>query len=358
MTALPDTSFSQSEPGIPTFSIIIVNFNGGAYVQQALDSLASQNVMDFEVLVVDNASTDGSADRLQTDGLASFKLLAETKNHGFAGATNLAAQRAIGDWIVCLNPDAIAEPGWLEEIMSGQARHPEVRMFASAQMCASDPLVLDGAGDAYLIFGIPWRGGFGRVASELPGEGECFSPCGASAVFDRSLFLEHGGFDEAFFCFCEDVDLGFRLRLAGETCMFLPRAIIHHVGGGLSGRESDFSIYHGCRNRIWTYAKNMPAPIFWITLPGHVVLSIYILARNLMAGRFGQTWRGMRDGLLGAARMRRAGREGRRRNTSTWQLARAMAWNPFRMSQRRVHVRETSPPVPVPITRTNASVIL
>jgi len=361
MTTLPDTPrnmYGKGAPKCPRFSIIIVNFNGGRHVQHALDSLARQTVRDFEVLLVDNGSTDGSVDRLRTDGLPAFTLMAESKNHGFAGGNNLAARAATGDWIACLNPDAIADARWLEEIVSGQARHPDVRMFASAQFDAADPMALDGAGDAYLIFGIPWRGGFGRAASELPSEGECFSPCGASAVFDRRIFLEHGGFDEKFFCFCEDVDLGFRLRLAGENCMFLPKAIIHHVGGGLTGRASDFSIYHGTRNRIWTYVKNMPAPIFWITIPGHVALSVYLLARGVMTGRVRQTWRGMRDGLLGAARMRRNGQEARRRRVSSWQLVRAMAWNPFRMSQRKVHVRETSLPSAAPVTGSSASATL
>jgi GT2 family glycosyltransferase len=332
----------------PEFSVLIVNYNGGGYVQEALDSLARQTCRDFEVILIDNASTDGSTDTLETSGLPAFTLLAETANHGYAGGMNLAAAKAAGTWLVGLNPDAVADASWLDEIRAGLKRHPDAFMFASAQYDQADPEILDGAGDAYLIFGMPWRGGFGRPASELPGEGECFSPCGAGAVFSRQVFQKHGGFDERFFCFCEDVDLGFRLRLAGETCVFLPKAVIHHVGGGLSGRASDFSIYHGCRNRIWTYAKDMPGLLFWITLPGHVVLSLYLLARGVMTGRVRQTWRGMRDGLLGAARMRREGCAARRqRNVSLWKLARSMAWNPFRMSQRRVHVRKQAEPAPL-----------
>ncbi|MEZ5985945.1 MAG: hypothetical protein R3B94_08340 [Hyphomonas sp.] len=124
--------------------------------------------------------------------------------------------------------------------------------------------------------------------------------------------------------------------------------MIHHVGGGLSGRASDFSIYHGCRNRIWTYAKDMPGPLFWLTLPGHVVLSLYLLMRGVMTGCVRQTWRGMRDGTLAAAEMRRRGRENRKTMAvPLWQLARAMAWNPFRMSQRKVHVRKQAKPAPL-----------
>nr|WP_321361171.1 glycosyltransferase family 2 protein [uncultured Hyphomonas sp.] len=330
----------QTSPA-PMFSVVIVNYNGGAYVQAALDSLRGQTRQDFEVLLVDNASSDGSADNLDVSGLPEFTLLAETENHGYARGTNLGALRAKGEWIVCLNPDAVADPDFLDKIADGIARHPGVNMFASAQYNLENPNLLDGAGDAYLIFGIPWRGGFSRPASEMPGEGECFSPCGAGAVFRRELFLTHGGFDEEFFCYCEDVDLGFRLRLAGETCLFLPRAVIHHVGGGLAGRASDFSIYHGTRNRIWTYAKDMPGPILWLTLPGHLTLSLYLLVRSAMTGRVRETWRGMRDGFRDARRMRRKGRDIRRKSrVPLWHLARTMAWNPWRMSQLRVHVRK------------------
>ncbi|MEZ5947289.1 MAG: glycosyltransferase family 2 protein [Hyphomonas sp.] len=329
---------------VPKFSVLIVNYNGGDFVQKALDSLAQQTRRDFEVILVDNASSDGSIDHLDASGLPSFTLLAEPENHGYAGGSNLCARSASGKWLVCLNPDAIAEPDFLAQIDAGISRYPSVRMFACAQLSLEDNNLLDGAGDAYLVFGIPWRGGFGRRSHELPPEGECFSPCGASAVFERETFLSHGGFDEDFFCFCEDVDLGFRLRLEGEVCIFLPQAVIHHFGGGLSGRESDFSTYHGCRNRVWTYARNMPSMLFWPTLPGHLVLSAYILIRNLATNRFLPTWKGMRDGLAGAVRFRRKGRETRRRCPSQWKLARSMAWNPFRMSQRRVHVRPALPP--------------
>ncbi|WP_321491139.1 glycosyltransferase family 2 protein [uncultured Hyphomonas sp.] len=332
----------------PVFSVVIVNYNGGAYVQAALDSLGGQTRRDFEVLLVDNASTDGSVDNPDVADLPAFTLMAETENHGYARGTNLGARRAKGEWIVCLNPDAVADPDFLDKIADGIRRHPGVGMFASAQYNLEDPSLLDGAGDAYLIFGIPWRGGFLRPATEMPEEGECFSPCGAGAVFRRELFLAHGGFDEEFFCYCEDVDLGFRLRLAGDTCIFLPRAVIHHVGGGLSGRASDFSIYHGTRNRVWTYAKDMPGPILWLTLPGHITLSLYLLMRGAMVGRVRETWRGMRDGLKDAARMRRKGQETRRSSrVPLWRLARTMAWNPWRMSQHRVHVRKLSGNGPV-----------
>ncbi len=322
-----------------TFTVIIVNFNGGELVQKALDSLRVQTRQDFEVILVDNASSDHSIDALDTTGLPRFTLMAEAENHGFARANNLAARRAKGDWLVLLNPDAQAKPDWLDAIARAAQRHPDTRMFASLQLDATLPSTLDGAGDAYLVFGFPWRGGFGRPVREIPGEGECFSPCGAGAVFERDLFLRHGGFDESFFCFCEDVDLGFRLRLAGERCLFIPDAVIHHVGGALSGRESEFATFHGTRNRLWTYVKNMPAPLLWLTLPGHVTLMAYLLVRAVMTGRAGPMWRGVTAGLKGLREIRAARSAAPPRRGSLWEVARAMSWNPLRMSQRMVHIR-------------------
>ena len=321
------------------FTVIIVNHNGGNYPAGAIQSLAAQTCRDFEVIFVDNASRDGSALHLETDGMPSFTLLLEDENHGFARGNNLAARQAKGDWLVLLNPDAAAHPDWLEKIAEAIERFPSTRMFASTQYAMESPGLLDGAGDAYLIFGIPWRGGVCRPRSELPGIGECFSPCGAGAVYHRDTFLSHNGFDERFFCFCEDVDLGFRMRLAGENCIFLPDAIIEHAGGALSGRQSDFSHYHGARNRLWTYFKNMPWPIMLVTLPGHVAISIYLLIRHKMTRQGDATWRGMRDGLTGIGAIRRDKSYGPpKRKVSLWKIARAMAWNPFAMSKHEVHV--------------------
>ena len=323
----------------PEFSVVIVNFNGGAFLQGAIDSLKAQTYRNFEVILIDNASTDGSLGTLDTDGLPAFTLMRETENHGFARGNNLAAAQARGVWLALLNPDARASPGWLAALKRAATAYPETRTFASAQFLLDDPDTLDGAGDAYLLFGFPWRGGFGRAARELPGPGFCFSACGASAVYDRDLFLSVGGFDERFFCYCEDVDLGFRLQLLGEDCRFVPDAAIEHAGSAIAGRASVFSTYHGTRNRIWTYAKNMPLGLMFLTLPGHIALTAYVLARNSFTPRFSPMIRGLFDGVAGAVRIRMSSQWRVRARNAPGRLVQLMAWNPFRMSRRLVHVR-------------------
>lgn len=325
---------------MPKFSVIIVNYNGGDYIQRALSSLALQNERDFEVLLVDNNSSDGSIDNLDIRDLPALRLLRQDTNLGFAAGNNLAANLATGEWLVLLNPDAEADTDWLTQIDTGICQYSDVRMFACTQYDMHNPQILDGVGDAYLIFGFPWRGGFGHRTDLIPKEGECFSPCGASAVYHRETYLEHGGFDERFFCYCEDVDLGFRMRLAGEHCIYLPDAAIRHAGSAISGRGSKFSVYHGTRNRLWVYGKNMPALLLALTLPGHIALSVYLLLRAISTGRAVGTSKGMRDGLAGLSSIRKPSPwSPPKRTQSIWALARSMAWNPFLMSSRRPHVR-------------------
>lgn len=328
-------------PSPPDFSVLIVNYNGGAYVQGALDSLKRQTWRDFEVILVDNASTDGSAEGLDTAGLPAFTLLKETENHGFARGNNLAAERAQGRWLALLNPDAEADPAWLAEVAAAIRAHPGVKAFASAQYMLGQPGVMDGAGDVYFGLGFPWRGGYGHPASHMPRtDGWCFSGCGASAIYETALFCELGGFDERFFCYCEDVDLGFRLQLLGHDCRFLHKAVVHHAGSAISGYQSPFSIFHGTRNRTWTYVKNMPLPVLLVTLPGHIALLLYLLLRSSFTPRFKPMLRGLIAGVMGAYEVRESGlwREPERK-ASLLQLLRRMSWNPAALSGRKVQVR-------------------
>lgn len=325
-------------------SVVIVNYNGGTLIQKALDHLRSQRLAPYEIIIVDNASTDGSADRLDLSGLVRARLIRLDENTGFAGASNLGAAESSGEWLAFLNPDTEPEPGWLEALLDATRRHPRASMFASAQIDAADPGRLDGAGDNYFALGIPWRGGFGRPVSEMPEEGECFSPCGASALFRRDAFEKAGGFDESYFCYCEDVDLGFRLRLFGEHCIFVPSAVVRHHGSAISGRYSDFTVRLGTRNRTRAYLTNMPPISLALTLPGHLAASLYLYLRALGKPHSAA----MRKGLLEAFSMlphiwRRRRQTQRSRTRSSFAMFRAMSWNPVRLHGRKTHVWRRRP---------------
>lgn len=324
----------------PNISVVIINFNGGAFLQGAIDSLRQQTYRDFELILFDNASTDGSVDSIEFAHIPAARLVRNPENIGFAAGNNRAAELASGKWLVLLNPDTVAAPDWLEKMVAATVAHPECKTFTSAQLDLTAPGIMDGAGDAYLIFGIPWRGGFGRPESEMPETGWCFSACGAAAMYDLALFRDIGGFDERFFCYCEDVDLGFRFQLAGHDCLFISDAVVHHAGSGITGRTSAFSTYHGTRNRIWTYVKNMPAALLVATLPGHLLLTLYIVGRNAFSPRFAPMVRGLKDGIKGVPEMRRASPWRLDSRTSPTGLSARMAWNPWRMSSRKPHIRK------------------
>lgn len=323
------------------FSVIIVNFNGGEYLQAAVDSLKSQTLTDFELIVIDNDSRDKSAERLDLSGLPNAKIVYLTENLGFSGGVNHAAKLARGQYLALLNPDCEADPTWLSELSNAISAYPDVAMFTSTQISLSDASRIDGAGDNYFFIGIPWRGGYGRPVEDLPETGACFSACGASAAIKRETFISAGGFDEDFFCYCEDVDLGFRLRLAGEHCVFWRPALVHHAGSALSGKNSAFTVYHGTRNRVWTYVKNMPLAGLVLTAPLHAAASLYFYARCPGKVQRKAMGRGLVDGLKGLPaiwRKRRAVQKAR--STSTLQLLQSMTWNPAKLSQRRTDVRD------------------
>lgn len=317
-------------------TVIVVNFNGGALLGECLAALQRQDMAAFEAIVVDNASTDGS-DALVEPFLADprFRLLRAPGNLGFAAANNLAIAGLDAEWIATLNPDAIAAPDWLAELLAATQRHPGVDMFGSTQWMA--PGVLDGAGDAYHALGFAWRGGHGQAAAAPPPDGETFSPCAAAALYRRAAVLAVGGFDERYFCYCEDVDLAFRLRLTGSRCVQIGRAQVRHVGAATGGNDPAFRHYHGWRNSLWTFAKNMPAALFWPLLPCHLLLHLYLAVRARPASLRPVALRALRDGLRGLAAIwpeRR--RVQAMRRIGLGPLARLLVWSPRALRQRPI----------------------
>jgi GT2 family glycosyltransferase len=262
-------------------AVVIVNWNSGELLRRCLETLDRQTRRPDRVVVVDNASSDESLNRarqaLQTlRTLEGTELIRLDENAGFAKANNIAARAAREfDAIALLNPDAFPEPAWLEALVAAAERNPGVAAFASQMRLDSSPDRLDGAGDSYHVSGRAWRNGHRMPSAEWPADdAEIFAPCAAAALYRRDAFDQVGGFDEQFFCYFEDVDLGFRLRLRGYRCLYVHSAVVRHVSSASSGYRSDFAVYHGERNAVWTFVKNMPAPLFWLYLPQHLVLNL------------------------------------------------------------------------------------
>jgi GT2 family glycosyltransferase len=271
----------------PLISIVIVSWNSAGHLPRCLDSLSLQTFQDFEVILVDNGSLDGGINGLeQKYAQVALQIERLPSNLGFARANNRGAQLACGKWLALLNADAFPESNWLENLLEAAKRHPEFSFFSSRQIQVNQPNLLDGAGDEYHSSGLAWRRFYNYQAAQYGFKEEgVFSACGAAALYVRDDFLRVGGFDESYFSYFEDVDLSFRLRLLGRRCLYVPQAVVHHIGSASSGKVSDFVIYHGHRNLVWTYFKNMPGALFWWYLPLHLLMNFFFIISFALKGR-------------------------------------------------------------------------
>jgi GT2 family glycosyltransferase len=283
-----------------TVAVLIVNWNGGPLLRRCLEALERQRRRPDRIIVVDNASTDDSL-RQAEESLRGVQLIPLSTNVGFARANNIAARAAEGfDALALLNPDAFPEPDWLGALLSAADREPSVAAFASHMLLASSPGYLDGAGDSYHVSGRAWRNGHRMPGADWPAaDAEVFAACAAAALYRRAAFDDVGGFDEAYFCYFEDVDLGFRLRLRGYKSIYVHSAVVHHVSSALTGYRSNFAVYHGERNAVWTFFKDMPAPLLWLYLPQHLALNLAALLYYPLRGQGLVVLRAKLDALRG-----------------------------------------------------------
>lgn len=326
----------------PKAAIIIVNYNSGPRLARCLDCLERQTWRDFETIVIDNASNDQSAAAVEGRSPL-LRLVDAGANLGFAAANNRAAEGTTAEWLVFLNPDAYADPDWLAALMDAARRYPFADAFGSMQIDAGAPDRLDGAGDVMSPYGVPYRGGFGWLARDAPPDGECFAPCAAAAMYRRETFKSLGGFDESFFCYGEDVDLGFRLRLTGGRAVQIAAARVLHEGSGVTGRRSDFTIYHGNRNRIWLTFKNMPGALYWPLFPVRLAVDVVLLIRAALRGEGRVYARALADGYSGlGARTQTRRRLQSQRKASAADIARALEWSLLKIGRRAPSLRPLS----------------
>jgi GT2 family glycosyltransferase len=251
--------------------------------------------------VIDNGSVDDSMANLEENWpILNLHVKRLPNNLGFAAANNIGARLARGQWLALLNADAFPEPDWLEKLIEATEDYPDYSCFASRQIQANDPELLDGTGDSYHVSGVAWRRNINYPVNQygLSIE-EIFTPCAAAALYLRDAFLEVGGFDEDFFSYFEDVDLGFRLRLHGYRALFVPGAVVHHVGSTTFGINSDFSLYHSHRNLVWTFFKNMPTGLLLKYLPAHIMVNLSYMLYYTFRGRGRILWKAKWDAICG-----------------------------------------------------------
>ena len=297
--------------------LVLVTYTAQDHLGRSLEAIATQSRPPDEVVLVDNASTDATlvvARRAIPGWAVPVQVVEAPANLGYAAANNVAVARLGGcDLVALLNPDAFPEPGWLENLVKAAEHHPESASFASRQMMDGHPGRVDGAGDVLHVSGLIWRHGHAQSLASVPGAltpRPVFSACAAAALYRREDWVRAGGFDERFFCYVEDVDLGFRLQLAGRRCRYVPAAVVHHAGSASAGYGSRFAVYHGHRNSEWMFVKNMPSALLWRYLPLHLATwaagFVWFACRGRAGAFLGAKWDALR-GLGPAWRARRLG---------------------------------------------------
>lgn len=316
-------------PAPPLVQVIVVAYNSGADLQHCLDALARQSFRDFEAVVWDNASTDTAFETLKPGGA---RVVRHPENLGFAAGNNRAAELSHSRFIVTLNPDAFAEPDWLERLVAA-AVETGAEMAASLQLDDEAPHLLDGAGDCMSVIGVPWRGGYRQPVAAAPKvRCEVFAPCAAAALYRRDAFERAGGFEERFFCYCEDVDLAYRLRLQGARCVLEPRAVVRHRGSGTVRSISGFADYHSARNRLWMFVRDTPLILMPLALPLHAALTLFLITLSASPKARAERRRGLKDGLRGMgpfiAERKTLDRQG------SGSVLRTLSWSPLALARR------------------------
>ena len=281
-------------------SVIVLNYNGKGFLNSCLSSLASQTYSDFEVIVVDNGSRDGSPEYIE-ENYPWVRLAKNDENLGFAGGTNVGIRAAKGEFIITLNNDSRADSRFIEELIKPMA-DPEVGV------CAAKMLFPDGrinsAGICISRSGAAWdRGMFEPDRGQYEFVEEVFGACAGAALYRREMMDEIGLFDEDFFLYLEDVDLAFRARLAGWKCIYVPGARVIHHHGGTAGVGSDLAVYYGNRNIVWYPIKDFPFRLLITSLPFIVARNLAVIPYYALRGQGGVILKSKLDALKGVVKM-------------------------------------------------------
>ncbi len=252
----------------PLVSAVVVNWNGIDCIDACLASLLCQTWPALEIIVVDNGSTDGSRELVRSRYGSRITLVESPVNLGFAGGNNLALRVAKGPYVVLLNNDAVAEPEWVGALVHGAEADPRIGMCASKILMLGGNGLIDSAGLLMSADGI------GRGRGRLEPDGEAYAhaedaliPSGCAALYRRAMLDEIGFFDEDFFAYCEDADLGLRGRVAGWRCRYVPTAVVHHAYSRSTAPYSTFKAFHVERNRCFVLLKCFPVGAIAASLP-------------------------------------------------------------------------------------------
>ena len=278
-------------------SVVIPNYNGIRYLKNCLLSLQKCEGEDFEVIVVDNGSTDGS-DLLPDSLKLNVRLIKLNENTGFAHAVNVGIREAKGEYVILLNNDTEVESRFVRKLTEALKKNRKAFSASAMMVDMNNREVLDGAGDYYCALGWAFAYGKGKKTEECDKGRKIFSSCGGACIYDKAKLEITGLFDELHFAYLEDVDLGYRARIAGFDNIYEPAAVVYHAGSGFSGsRYNEFKIKLSSRNSVYLILKNMPLLQLIINLPfivfGYLIKTLFFVLKG-----YGKVYlKGLLDGF-------------------------------------------------------------
>lgn len=267
-------------------AIVVPNWNGVEEIGSCLDSLFSQSLKPH-IIVVENGSTDGSLEFLQSR-YPSIEVLPQKKNLGFAGGVNVGIRKAIGDgyqFVALLNNDAIAHKDWLKKLVEALEKNPGTGI-ATCKLLSADKKHTDSTGDFYTTWGLPFPRDREVTAEKAHNEPEeVFGASGGASLYRSAMLKEIGLFDEDFFAYYEDVDISFRAQLAGWRVLYEPSSEVYHQTGTTSGKIKGFTTYQTFKNYPLLLWKNVPARLFPGIFFRHTIAYASIYISSLLGGR-------------------------------------------------------------------------
>jgi GT2 family glycosyltransferase len=247
----------------PKASVIIVNYNGRRYLDQCVRSLLNEGPHDYEIILVDNASTDGSAEYVQRC-FPQVRVIGNGSNSGFGHGNNLGARWAKGKYLAFLNPDTAVEPGWLRALISALESDPQAGLATSKILMLADPSQINTCANDVHCTGLTLCRGLGKDRDAFAEKTEVSAVSGAAFAIRREVFETLGGFDERFFLYMEDTDLSWRARLAGYRCLYVPQSVIRHDYNLCFGPHKTF---YQERNRYLMLLKNLRWRTLLVLMP-------------------------------------------------------------------------------------------
>ena len=286
-------------------SVVIPNFNGMAYLDGVLSSLERQTIRNFEVILVDNGSTDGSCAFVSAE-YPWVHMIQLPENYGFSRAVNEGIRAARSPYVLLLNNDTEAEPDFLEEMVAALRRHKKAFSCQAKMIQLHDRDKMDDAGNYYCALGWAFARGKGKDISHYDREQKIFSTCAGAAIYRKKFIDRIGDFDEEHFAYLEDLDIGYRARICGYQNWYAPKAKVYHVGSGTSGSKyNPFKVKLAARNNIYLNYKNMPLLQLAVNLVP-ILLGMGLKYMFFKKKGFGRDYAaGVKEGLATAKRCRK-----------------------------------------------------